>query len=191
MQSFTFDFGRGWLVRLGGHNPLVRGSDRIEALALLILAVIVLTSVPVVGAAGTALHDNRFRTYVAQAHDRHPVTATALHDSGMIVHANSVIFAVTARWSASGVDHVGIIESPDRVDVGDLVAIWVDQQGDATEAPTPPGKAADEAVGIAVLSWLTVATTAFGVRLLLRARLNRTRQADWDRELGSLADGGR
>lgn len=191
MQSFTLDFGRSWFARLVGHNPLVRGSDRIEALALLVLAVIVLMAVPVVGAVGTALHDNRLQMYTEQAQSRHTVTATALHDGETIVHANSVVFAATARWNASGVNHVGVVELPGSVKMGDRVDVWVDRRGNTTEAPTPAGKAADEALGVAVLSWLAVAATASGFRVLLRARLNRSRHADWDRELGSLADDGR
>lgn len=191
MQTFTLDFGRSWFARLLGYNPLVRGSDRIEALAVMLLVAIVLIAVPIFGAMGTALHDSRLRMYTEQAQSRHTVTATAVRDSEMIVHANSVVFAVTARWNASGLDHTGAIESPDSVGVGDHVEVWVDQRGIATEAPTPPGRAAEDALGVAVLSWLVVAATALSFRLLLGARLNRSRHADWDRDLDSLVDGGR
>jgi hypothetical protein len=34
MYTFTFGVGRSWVARLIGRHPLVRGSDRIEALTI-------------------------------------------------------------------------------------------------------------------------------------------------------------
>ena len=80
METFTLSLGRCWIIRAVGRNPLVRTSDRVEALMLVLVFATALVVTAVSGAIGTAVHDTHARAYAEQSRDRHPVTATVIED---------------------------------------------------------------------------------------------------------------
>lgn len=188
VETFTLDLGRSWWARLLGRNPLVRGSDRIEAIVCAVMVMGLLGVMPVVGTFATAFREARASSYEQQAVSRHQTTALAVEDARLHAYANSQAFDVTARWvTASGL-HVDTVAVADMVRSGERFGIWVDDSGQRVDPPTPPGHAATEAVGLAVLAWLTVAASAHLAVQGLRRRLNRARYVEWDRDLESLAD---
>ena len=75
-ETFTLSLGRCWVTALSGRNPLVRKSDRVEALMLVLVFATALAVTAVAGAIGTAVHDTHARAYAEQSRDRHSVTAT-------------------------------------------------------------------------------------------------------------------
>jgi hypothetical protein len=52
METFTLAPVGGWIVRAFGRNPLVRTSDRIEALLLILAVTVALAAAPIAGAIG-------------------------------------------------------------------------------------------------------------------------------------------
>ena len=54
MDTFTIDTRRNWLIRVLGGNPLVRRSDRIEALSFVAAALILAVATPFMCAFGTS-----------------------------------------------------------------------------------------------------------------------------------------
>ncbi|HYO02960.1 MAG TPA: hypothetical protein VET27_14235 [Mycobacterium sp.] len=191
MQTFTIDLGRSWFLRMFGQHPLIRTSDRIEALAFVVAVMVAVIAVPVAAAMGTAIHDTRSRVLAEEAQSRHMVTATAVADSDAIAHANSVEVNVRARWNVFGSNHVEVVPVTSGVKAGERVDVWVDERGNQVAAPSPPGRAGQEALGAAVPMWLCVAGASASFAMLSRRRLNRTRYAEWDRELQTLSGGGR
>lgn len=193
MDTFTFNWGRSWAVRLLGRNQLVRSSDRLESFAVALAAIAVLVAVPFAAAFGTSVKEARSLTYARQEVSRHQITASAIADARLHAQLNRETFDVKARWFAADGIHVGTVSVPDVVRAGDRFDIWIDANGNFAEAPTPPSRAAAEAVGWAALSWIAVAAVAAAGVHALRRRLDRARYADWDRDLNSLAgnDGGR
>src|SRR6476469_8095277 len=77
MDTFTLRLPR-WpvLLRLAGRDPLVRTTDRIEALVVVLAVVVSLLAIPIAAAVGTAVYDSRRQAYAEQTHTRHPVAAT-------------------------------------------------------------------------------------------------------------------
>ena len=59
METFTLAPVGGWIVRAFGRNPLVRTSDRIEALLLILAVAVALAAAPIAGAIGTAVYEAR------------------------------------------------------------------------------------------------------------------------------------
>jgi hypothetical protein len=53
METFTLDLPR-WMRRIREHNPLLRTSDRIEALTLVVAVVVAVLAAPFAGAVATA-----------------------------------------------------------------------------------------------------------------------------------------
>jgi hypothetical protein len=192
MDTFTLDWGPSWAVRLVGRNQLVRSSDRLESFAVTLAAIAVLVAVPFAAAFGTSVKEARSLTYARQV-SRHQTTASAVADARLHEQINRQTLDVKARWPAEDGIHVGTVSVPDVVRAGDRFDIWIDANGNYAEAPTPPSRAAAEAVGWAALSWIAVAAVAAAGVYALRRRLDRARYADWDRALKSLAgnDGGR
>ena len=67
MQPFTLSIG-AWLRRLTTRNLLVRRSDRIEAVALLVVLATEILAAPVAGAVGTAVRQGVHRGSVQQGY---------------------------------------------------------------------------------------------------------------------------
>jgi hypothetical protein len=102
MQTFTIGIGHRWWAQVFRRNPLVRHSDRIEALVRGFAVVVVVVAIPVALAIGTSVHDGRTRVYAEESRSRHQVTATAVERGEVVVEYRGVSFMARATWSASG-----------------------------------------------------------------------------------------
>jgi hypothetical protein len=182
MDTFTVGFPR-WLAVPFSRNPLVRPSDRIEALALTLVMVVSLLSIPIGAAVGTAVYDSRSRIYAEQAKTRITVTATVID-----VPARSDTTRVHARWVAAGSEHTGAIKARSVLKPGDSIDIPVTSDGSYAG---PPGmSAATEAVAVALAIWLNATGLAAALFAGTRAILNRARHASWQSDFVQLVGGG-
>jgi hypothetical protein len=108
MDTFTVRLPR-WpvVLRLAGRDPLVRTTDRIEALVFVLAVAVSLLAAPIAAAVGTAVYDSSRQAYAEQAHTRHTVTATVtdVPASQQILRTGTT--TVSARWIAVGAEHTG------------------------------------------------------------------------------------
>jgi hypothetical protein len=179
------------LVRLLGRDPLVRTTDRVEALVSVVTVVVTLLAVPLAAAIGTEVYDSRRHVYAAQAPTRHIVSATVTEGAVAVRGLSSTTITVQARWEAAGAEHSGPVKTLSTVEPGDFVDIWVDDDGAQTPAPTSATRAAGEAVTIALLLWIGFAAAAAGLFTVTRAVCHRIRSAGWQRFIdGLVGDGG-
>ena len=139
--TFTIGLPRWPIFGLFRRNPLLRASDRIEALVVAVAVMVSLLTVPVAAAVGAAVHDSRRDVYAQQHHTRHLVTATITDDTAAqnISRTNPVTMA--ARWTAAGAEHTGAVEAQSATNPGDHLAIWVEDNGTLTGEPTPTSRA--------------------------------------------------
>ena len=193
METFFSGPGRGWFTRFFGRNPLVRNSDRIEALMLILGIALVLVTAPIAGAVGTAVYSSRAAVYEQQVRTRHTVAATVLADSTSTVRPYTVSFDVRARWQDRGVQHETVLGWDRPAKAGERLSIWVNDRGDYTGPPARPERAVSDAIVVGALLWLSVITMVAAAIGLARFRLDRRRHAQWDRGLRGLVgdDGGR
>ncbi len=193
MDTFTLSVGRCWILRALGRSPLVRFSDRVEAVVLLLVVVTALVVTPVAGAIGTAAYEARARLYTEEAQTRQTVAATAIDDSTLIVEQDAKAFRTNARWHANGVEHFGSVESAQQTKAGDQMDVWVDASGDQVAAPTPTSRAGIDAMFAAAGAWLIAMAGVAGLSMVVRSWLTRRRYRGWDREWAALVsdDGGR
>ena len=85
MDTFTVRLPRWPFVQwLFGRNPLIRLSDRVEALVLVFAVVVSVLAAPMAAAVGTAVYDSRSTFYAEQAQNRRTVTATVIDDSAAL-----------------------------------------------------------------------------------------------------------
>jgi hypothetical protein len=90
MEHFTIGLGNHWWVQAFGRSPLVRRSDRIEAIVLVLAVILIVVAIPIAGAIGTFVLDERTRAYAEEAHSRHQVLATAT-DEGMSSYERTML----------------------------------------------------------------------------------------------------
>lgn len=183
MQTFAIRPPR-WLSVLFGRNPLIRTTDRLEALALVLTFVMALLAAPVAGAAGTAIYDSRSRHHAEQAQSRTAVTATVID-----LPARSDPTRVQARWYAAGAEHTGLVQARSTPRTGESFEIQVNQDG--TYAGPPHLSAAREAVLVALAVWLNATAAAVLVYVGVRSVLNRARLAGWRPEVVHAPGNGR
>jgi beta-lactamase regulating signal transducer with metallopeptidase domain len=191
MDTFTVGLPR-WpvLLRLAGRDPLVRTTDRIEALVFVLAVVVALLAAPIAAAVGTAVYDSRRHIYAEQLDTRQVVAATVTDDDAAQPVLRTSTSIVPARWSAAGVEHTGVVEAPSTAKTGDTVAIWVDNNGEQASEPTPTSRAAVEAAMGALVIWICVAAMAATLFTVTRAVCDRVRFAGWQHDLDSLVGNG-
>lgn len=190
MQAFKFTVARWPVIRAFGANPLVRISDRIEAFVVVSAVAFSLLAAPVAGAIGTTVHDTQSRVYAEAARTRQPVRAivTTTRHSGEVARPYPTTTVVQARWRAEGTEHVATFKSNRAVAVGDRVDIWVNDAGERVAPPPPSSHAVVDAISVAVLLWVVAVGAVAALVAVVRWRLDRRRETDWDREIAGLAD---
>jgi hypothetical protein len=176
-----------FVQRLFGRNPLIRLSDRVEALVVVLAVVMALMVAPIAAAAGTAIYESRSNVYAEQAQNRRTVTATVIDDSAALNPPTKTMTA-RARWFAAGAEHTGEVKARKTMKPGDSIEIWVDQDGSQVGAPIR--SAADEAVAAALAIWWSVVIAAAGLVVGTRAMLNRARHARWQHDFDDLVGDG-
>ncbi|OBF29565.1 hypothetical protein A5724_25015 [Mycobacterium sp. ACS1612] len=189
MDTFTIGtLSPWWLRALVRSNPLVRRSDRIEALVLVLAVLLAVVAIPVAGAVGTSIHEERSRLYAEQAQTRHQVIAKAVGEGQVVPNHRSVAFAAEGTWTWAGIAHQGVVPWSDKAKIGDRQSIWIDDHGDYVGPPTSPSRATGEAVAVAFLILLGVAEFAAASVHLIRRRLDDRRSAQWDRDIRAFQD---
>jgi hypothetical protein len=188
METHTLD-PRCWRIgRIFARNPLLRRTDRIEAVVTLVALVVALVALPVAGVAGAVVYGARNSVYAREAHQRHIITATVTN-AGMDRSAATV---VQARWPVVAGERTKVLEVTPAAKVGDRIKIWVDEDANPVAPPTPTWHAVGDAIATALAIFLGV---VFGLTFLVtsvRSRLDRVRDAHWEREIRCLQeDGGR
>lgn len=192
MDTFTIGWVRAWLVRAVGRNPLVRRSDRWEAAAIAVAAIVAVLVVPFIAAVGTAVHDGQSRMYAEQASHRHQVTAVAVADSEPHASLVSITYDTPLRWTYGEDSQTGVVNLTERVYAGDRVDMWVDDNGHHVRPPGASDQAVSDAVAVAMFLWLVADLALWALVIALRHRMTRSRYAAWDDELQSMgSDGGR
>jgi hypothetical protein len=191
MDTFTVRLPR-WpiLLRLRGRDPLVRTTDRIEALVFVVVVVVSLLAAPIAAAVGTAVYDTSRRAYAEQAETRHTeaATVTDVGASPQIVRTGTT--TVPARWTAAGAEHTGEVKAQSTTKTGDSVEIWVDNNGAQVPAPSPSTHAATEAAMGALVLWICMVAIAATLFTVTRAACDRIRFRRWQHDLDNLVGNG-
>lgn len=178
---------RLWRQIHPGDSPLVRRWDRVESRLLLSIAVLAVLTVPLFAGIGATVYSHQLAIVADQHASRSPATAVLLENAPVatqrLIRGNPATAEVRASWvSASGVHHE--VKVPVRYGAvkGTAVNIWLDANGDLTSPPRTPRDAAAVATYTTVAAWLACVVALAAIYLGLRARLNRARYADWERD---------
>jgi hypothetical protein len=181
-----------WHVRALGFNPLIRVTDRLEALAVLAVAITALIAIPTASQAGNLLYDSDVRTADQQAQSRHAVQAvvvegttrlpTDLEGSGFDDSAY-----VRAQWREGTEVRTEQVVSPETVKAGEPLTVWLDDTGKVVAAPLTKDDAEVNAVAAGGMVWIVVVVCSALAAIVIRRGLDRARDRTWERELRLLA----
>lgn len=163
-----------------------RGTDRLEALLLLVVSLLVVVSVAVIGGHVAADRDRLAASAAADARARHLVVATVRPDipvpagSGL---AGGELVPVTATWLAPGGQvRRGVVDVGAGPALPQHVQMWIDRAGGQVAPPLSGAEAFTTAI-LGGLVWEGVVLVALGgVYLLFRRGLDRRRARSWERE---------
>ncbi|CAN5462716.1 membrane protein [soil metagenome] len=187
----TIDTSRRiWLLQAFGRNPLVRNTDRLEAVVTVLAFLVALLVLPVACAVGTAVHETQ-TTYLADARaQRDQVTATVTADSAAVDEPYSAGTLTPVRWTVGFDTHADSVHSQQWVKAGETMDIWIDDRGLLTSPPPDPADPVLAAVLVALTVWAGAATAAAAVVAVVRSQLNRRRYDAWEREFDRLPGNG-
>ena len=191
MRTVGLHRGRWWMVRAFGRNPLLRRSDRIEAIVTVMAIIVAVAVIPIAVAVGAAVYGSHSALYADEAHTRHTVAATVIESDLGSDQPHITTHVVHAAWRVGGADRTDWFLTDRAAKIGDQLRIWVNDDGEIASSPTPISQAGIDAVGAGAGMWCAVALALTALTAMIRSPLNRLRYAQWERELKSLAGGGR
>jgi hypothetical protein len=168
---------------LPGANPLVRGSDRLEALARAVFVCGLLAAALIGLTAGTAAHTQAREQAASDAADRHRVPATLVADAPAPageVWADRATAEGVAGWTdRTGVEHRATVAVRAGTATGDPVSVWVDADGNRTPPPMTAADVTGRAVGQGLGIAAGLGLLACGAHLQVRTLLDRSRSRRW------------
>ena len=162
----------------------MRAVDRLELLVIALAILAGLFATAGAGALGTTVHEARSSTYAAESQIRRSATAT-----GVIATAAgaSIETRANARWRLR-------VGAPQTYPVSQRVApqmVWGIRSGRRVTVAHSTSQPTFESIGIACVAWQTVAIAVVGLVRRTRSRLDRTRDAVWEKDIRELLDDGR
>lgn len=188
MEVFDINTRRLWLLRAFGRNPMLRGSDRVEAAVTALAIIFVALLIPVAGAVGTAVHEGQVTHRMEALTHRHEVTADVTADSVTAADPYTAGALTSVRWTIGAATHTGTVRSREWKKAGDKMEIWVDDSGLLSPPPPDPADPALAAVVMALSVWGGAAFAAAGFVTFVRRHLDRLRYASWQREFQQLPE---
>lgn len=176
-----------------GHDPMVRRSDRIEGFMSFGLIVLAILLVPFAIWAGGATAASQNALIAEQARNTHSIAAVTTGDSvtssvatADYIPANTE--TAPAQWNWNGQVHREDITVDETTPAGTSVDIYVNDKGDKTIAPITQSAADVAAVVTGIFTWFSVMSLLTIGFMLIRVWLDRSRDAQWDRDLRAFLD---
>lgn len=176
-----------WQRRALRFNPLIRASDRLEALAVLSVLATAIFALPVAAQAGTTLYEAGVRTANEQAHSRHSVEAVAVEDSAAVPAEFDDPSYVRAQWGEGTQLRSERVITSTTVRAGEPLEIWLDDAGKVVAAPQTAADAELNAAVAAGTVWVALVACSALVAFVIRSGLDRSRDRAWEQELHLLA----
>ncbi|MFC9355852.1 hypothetical protein ACFTZB_04595 [Rhodococcus sp. NPDC057014] len=180
---------RWWRLRPWNRNHLMRSSDRIEALLVLVAATLVLLAIPFAAAYGTATHTRLEHQTQALRAGTQQVPAVLLEDthptpdtSAGTLRAAGAQNTARARWSTPHGDRTGAVPTDTPAKAGQAVTISIGADGNPIGPMSSSGENTIVAVAAALGIWALAAGIVLLPTALTRTLLHRNRLRRWAHE---------
>ncbi|MFD6066918.1 Rv1733c family protein [Amycolatopsis lurida] len=181
-------WSRAWRLVCPGRNPLARREDRVEAFTVVLAIVLVIVALPVAAAVASGVFAARSEQAATEQATRYRGEATLLEDGAPIAiggRAGAVqdTSPAEAMWvTRDGGTRVGEVQATRGTLAGAKVPVWLDESGNAVDAPTTVLDARLLGVGTGVGLWLASSVVVLVAQRCGRLLLDRARWARWQEE---------
>ncbi len=179
---------RHWQLRPWNQNQLMRRSDRIEGVTLILAVLAALFSVPVAGALGTAAYSAEAASIRIEHTSRTNVDAVIIAEPEQIL---GDIRQASLRWQAHDRARDAIVPVPPSAEKGDHLSLWVDADGAPSDAPRSSDAAAMTGVAVAVIVFAVTLVGGFCVVECTRRWFQRRNGIRWETEWRQIDSCGR
>ncbi|MGW3938506.1 Rv1733c family protein [Streptomyces sp. NBC_00024] len=171
---------KAWLWRWRA-NPLRRRSDVVEARVVLVAVALMAVGAPVAGATTAWSVDDSLQQ---QRQERHPTSGLLIKDAPYLAgYTGQGTVRAAVRWtSPDGSVRTGTAPVEPGSKAGTPATIWLDTRGRLTGQPPTAVMAEVEADLAGALAAAGVGAVLLAGRGIAAVRLNRSRDAQWDRE---------
>ncbi len=170
-------------LRAAGSNPLIRLSDRLEALAVLAVFCTALIAFPVAAHAGSWMYSTAVSAAEEQMQNRHPVEAQAVEASAALSADFDNPAYVRVQWRDGAQWRTEGVIAPAALKPGESLTIWLDDSGKVVAAPQTTEDAELSAAVAAVTVWTSLVAASALLAFVIRRALDRSRDRAWEREL--------
>ncbi|MFE2956017.1 Rv1733c family protein [Nocardia tengchongensis] len=180
---------RVWWLRPWNSNPLMRASDRWEALFRLLAVAVMLLAVPVAAAIGTATYSSSAERISVENAAKTEVPATVLTEPKQTVAAGpaqAAHFEAQIQWKRDGDFGKGTIEVRRDTKVGSTVQTWLGPDGLPGDQPQKPASAVTNGIGTCVALLVGVGFTLLALLWCVTRVLERLHAVRWESELRGL-----
>lgn len=180
---------RVWRLRPWNSNPLMRASDRWEALLRLLAVALMLLAVPVAAAVGTATYTSSGERISAENAAKTEVLATVLTEPKQTVAAGpaqAAHFEAQIQWKRDGDVGKGTIEVRRDTKVGSTVQTWLGPDGLPGNPPQAPGSAVINGIGTGIALLVGVGFALLALLWCVARLLERLHSVRWETELRGL-----
>ncbi|MEV6140171.1 hypothetical protein AB0L63_29820 [Nocardia sp. NPDC051990] len=170
---------RLWWLRPWSPNPLLRPSDRIEAVLRLVVALAVVVAIPIAGAWGTAAYTEAAARIRAEDAAKSAVSAVITDKPE---RTPSHLPEARVQWTHEGRPDTATVRVPNHAAPGDHLTVWLGPDGTPTAAPRRSAAAALTGIGVGVMvfngTWIVAYLLMQGAVWLLEQRHG----VGWDRQ---------
>ena len=167
-----------------GSGPLKRTSHTVEFVSRVVVSLVVLLSVPVALAVGTAVRSDLAAVARQQADERTQVPAVVTAD--VVAPADvspRTRVPVPARWTApDGTPVDGQVLARPTTRVGDTLPLWTTSDGRPTGAPMTPAQVRRSTLVLVGAGWAGSVGAVVLLHTALCRLLDRLRDRRWTRE---------
>src|SRR5690349_12090091 len=178
---------RLWVLRGLARNPLARVTDRVEAIAILVVLATALLVVPIAAQSGSDVYEAQMRAITEQTRSQHQVDAEVIRGTVQGAQRYSTGLPVLVQWREGSQTRTGRTTFPTPTATGQRVVIWLDKQGTIVDAPEREADAELSAFVRSAGVWLGSVALSVLIAYLVRRMLDRVRAKAWERELQLLA----
>jgi hypothetical protein len=167
-----------------GSGPLKRTSHTVEFVSRVVVVLVVLLSVPVALAVGTAVRSDLAAVARQQAEERRQVPAVVTADAVAPGDASPrTRVPVPALWTApDGTPTGGEVLARPTTRAGDTVPLWTTSDGRPTGAPLSPAQVRRSTLVLAGLGWVCGVGAAVLLHVALCGLLAHRADRWWARE---------
>lgn len=181
---------RVWRLRPWNSNPLMRASDRWEALGRLLVVALFLLAIPVAAAIGTATYSGSAERISAENAAKTEVLATVLTEPKQTAAAAGPALAAhyeaQIQWKHDGSLGKGTVEVRRDTKIGSTVQTWLGADGRPGTPPRQPGSAVLDGIGTGLALLIGVGFALLAMLWCLTQLLERLHGMRWEAELRGL-----